>query len=670
VRLSASNDDGFVVHSFAGDDPLRCRDYVRERLGFGPFKPNGGAKPDSANAEKQRVRTFTYEYRDPATGEPLYRKIRHEYGDGSKSFFFEPKGRGGSAPLLYRGERLADLGEGESVWIVEGEAKVDRLQQLGATAVSLDAGAKSKWLPTHAELLRGLPVILWPDSDVPGEAYITSAEKVLHGLAASIRVVRPFGPPNGSKGLDACDWTGDADALTKLARSAESYEPWTEAPRGAKPNGAGVQGDQVIVELECAANIKPEPILWLWENWLALGKLHILAGQPGKGKSTIAIKIAAAGSSGGKLPDGKNAKRGNVIIWSGEDDASDTLTPRLEAAGADMSRVHIVRGAKDGKGKRPFDPSKDVLALCESIKGVGAVLIIIDPIVMAVARDSHKNAETRRELQPLVDLAAELKAALLGVTHFTKGTEGRAPIDRVTGSLAFGALARVVWVAAQKQDDEEGGPGARVLMLAKSNIGPDKGGFEYELRQSALYSNPDIIASVVSWGDAIDGNARDVLAEAEAVKDRDDDKATALRETKEFLLDLLANGPLPAKEIAAAAREAKQGWRTVERAKSELKISTGKRGDGYPWSLPQDQEIDSTKKPWRSWRTSTKANKNKEFNSANNSANSANLADMVGGHENEQNQKVNPTPPTPPSPPRCREGIVNQLPDDTVEVEL
>jgi putative DNA primase/helicase len=458
-------------------------------------------------------------------------------------------------------------------------------------------------------------------------------------------------------------------AIRAKARALVAKKPKT------KPNGNGKfldgvhaeKEDQATVELGCAANIKPEPIIWLWKDWLALGKLHILAGQPGVGKSTIALKIAGAVSSGGQLPDGTKAKRGNVIIWSGEDDAGDTIVPRLEASGADLSRVHIVRCAKDGKGKRPFDPSRDIQALREAIKAIGgAVMIIIDPIVMAIAKDSHKNAETRRDLQPIVDLAADLKAALLGVTHFTKGTEGRSPIDRVTGSLAFGALARVVMVAVKKQDEDDK-PGVRIFMRAKSNIGPDEGGVEYELRQSALYSNPDIIASVVSWGDAIDGNARDILAEAEAVKDRDDDKATALRETKEFLLDLLANGPLPAKEIAAAAREAKQGWRTVERAKSELKISTGKRGDGYPWSLPQDQETDSTKKPWRSWRTSTKANKNREFNSANNSANSANLADMVGGDESEQNQKVNPTPPTPP---RFGEVDADQFPDDTVEVEL
>jgi putative DNA primase/helicase len=271
---------------------------------------------------------------------------------------------------------------------------------------------------------------------------------------------------------------------------------------------------------------------------------------------------------------------------------------------------------------------------------------------MAVAKDSHKNAETRRDLQPLVDLAAELGAAIFGVTHFTKGSEGRQPIDRVTGSLAFGALARVVWVAAQKQDDDEGEPGAHVLMLAKSNIGPDKGGFEYELRQSALYSNPDINASVVSWGDAIDGNARDVLAEAETVKDKDESKASALREAKDFLLDLLMDGPLPTKEVRAAARNAGQSWRTLGRAKVELKISTGNRVDGWPWSLPQDQlchgEEGLHPKTLAELAEIRKVKQKQEVNLCQELCQPKNLAEIVGRDKHEQNQEVKPSLPTLP----------------------
>jgi putative DNA primase/helicase len=102
------------------------------------------------------------------------------------------------------------------------------------------------------------------------------------------------------------------------------------------------------------------------------------------------------------LPDGTKAEQGTVIIWSAEDEAADTNVPRLEASGADRNRIHIVGGAKDKKGKRAFDPSKDVPGLLAAIKAIGgAALIVVDPIVLAVAKDSHKNAETRRDLQPL-----------------------------------------------------------------------------------------------------------------------------------------------------------------------------------------------------------------------------------------------------------------------------
>jgi putative DNA primase/helicase len=435
---------------------------------------------------------------------------------------------------------------------------------------------------------------------------------------------------------------------------------WKPKPKG---NGkflgdaaAAVPTEQATVEIECAANIKPEQILWLWKNWLALGKLHIIAGQPGVGKSTIALKIAAAISSGGKLPDGSKAERGAVIIWSGEDDAADTLIPRLEASGADMNRVHIVRGVKDDKGKRPFDPSKDVPGLLAAVKSIGgAALIIIDPIVMAIAADSHKNAETRRGLQPLVDLSADLAAALLGVTHFTKGTEGRSPIDRVTGSLAFGALSRVVMIAAKKQD-EDGKPGARVLMLAKSNIGPDEGGFEYELQNTPLFSNPEIIASVVAWGGVIEGNARDVLAEAETVKGDDDEgERTTFREAKDFLLDFLMGGPRPANDVYTSSRKAGHSARTIKRAKAELKISSGKTGEGgsWVWSLPNPlaplepleplKEIQTLTEPFQGCQSSCLGPLERGFGTLENSEQNQ-ACKPKGGQEGQEGQRVGREP--------------------------
>jgi putative DNA primase/helicase len=239
---------------------------------------------------------------------------------------------------------------------------------------------------------------------------------------------------------------------------------------------AAWRGEGRAVALLHAAGVVPEEIAWLWPGWLAKGKMHILGGAPGTGKTTIALKLAAIVSTGSRWPDGHRAPAGNVVIWSGEDDTADTLNPRLIASGADTTRIWFVGDTNDHGERRAFDPSRDTAALRHAItEAGGAALLVIDPIVSAIAGDSHKNAEVRRGLQPLADLASDLGCALLGITHFSKGTSGREPTERITGSLAFGALARVVMVAAKSADDE----GKRLFCRAKSNIGPDDGGFEY-----------------------------------------------------------------------------------------------------------------------------------------------------------------------------------------------
>lgn len=164
------------------------------------------------------------------------------------------------------------------------------------------------------------------------------------------------------------------------------------------------------------ADLTPQPVAWLWRDWLALGKLHILAGAPGQGKTTIAISMAATVTSGGRWPDGSRCERGHALIWSGEDDPADTLLPRLIAAGADKSRVHFISGTRTNGELQPFDPSTDMVQLADKAARIGNVrLIVVDPLVSAVTGDSHKNTEVRRALQPLVDLASTMGAALVGI---------------------------------------------------------------------------------------------------------------------------------------------------------------------------------------------------------------------------------------------------------------
>jgi putative DNA primase/helicase len=216
----------------------------------------------------------------------------------------------------------------------------------------------------------------------------------------------------------------------------------------------------------------------------------------------------------------------------------------------------------------------------------GAALCIVDPVVSAVVGDGHKSNDVRRGLQPLVELAMALECALIGISHFSKGTGGRDPLERVTGSIAYGALARVVLVAAKEQrSEDEHKPERRVLMRAKSNIGSDAGGFEYSLNQEPVPDHEGMFASVASFGSPIEGTAREVLSDAEA---EDTGDRSVFDEAHDWLLDFLIDGPKPTKQIKTEASAAGHSWATVKRAKVKLNIRAKKVGldQGWEWVLP------------------------------------------------------------------------------------
>lgn len=340
-----------------------------------------------------------------------------------------------------------------------------------------------------------------------------------------------------------------------------------------------------VVTLLRGDEIKPEAVRWIWPGWLARGKLHVLAGAPGTGKSTIAFRIAAAITTGGYWPDGTRAPVGDVLIWSGEDDPADTIAPRLIAAGANMKRVHIVSSTLVDGQSRPFDPAADMDALRQSAASIGDVtLLIADPIVSAVAGDSYKNTEVRRDLQPLVYLGALLGCAVLGISHFTKGTTGRDPVERVTGSIAFAALARIVLATAKPEE------GPRVLARAKSNIGPDGDGFEYTIGMVEIGKGME--ASRVDWGAGVTGPARELLGSAEEAGDPEKG-----HDVTEWLREML-NAVTPAKDVQAAAKECGFTPKQLRTAREKLGVVVRKgTGEGqtapWYWSLPEPDKVPS-----------------------------------------------------------------------------
>jgi putative DNA primase/helicase len=313
--------------------------------------------------------------------------------------------------------------------------------------------------------------------------------------------------------------------------------------------GSNVQPLPGVISLH-ASEIEPEPVSWVWKGWLARGKLQLIAGSPSAGKTTIALACAAIISAGERWPDGIRAEAGKVLVWSSEDDAADTLVPRLMRMGANLENIRFITERVLDKDPRPFNPATDMEDLASHATAIGQVdLLIIDPVVAAIGgKDSYKNAETRIGLQPVADFAKKAKCAVLGITHFSKGTSGQDPVERVTGSLAFGALPRIVWAAATCKEGEEN---PRIVVRAKSNLGPSGGGFGYDIDAAPLYERPDIEATRVVWMGPLEGSARELLAQAEdEPKEDDSKKAAAIR----FLNDALAKQERPQVEVEEEAR--------------------------------------------------------------------------------------------------------------------
>jgi putative DNA primase/helicase len=358
------------------------------------------------------------------------------------------------------------------------------------------------------------------------------------------------------------------------------------ASRATGQSGPNTLSKNSIV-LKCGADLTPEPVQWLWQDWFALGKFHLLAGAPGQGKTTIAMACAATVTIGGRWPDRSRCIQGNVLIWSGEDDYTDTLLPRLIAAGADRSKVYFVDGTQVGSAVRPFDPATDTTILQDAIEQIGSVsLIIIDPVSTAVAGDSHKNTEVRRGLQPLVDLAANINAALLGITHLSKGGQGTDPAQRVIGSIAFTAVARVVLVAARVKT--EGGAEKRILARGKSNIGPDNGGFEYHLAQ--VEALPGIQASRVEWGQSVAGSALELMTDAVPDTDSDHADAASLLQA-ELNTSTWTSSDLATKPLRDAGFSKKQ----IYTASKKLRVIRQKlsMSGGWDWRLPMANQVNS-----------------------------------------------------------------------------
>ena len=280
------------------------------------------------------------------------------------------------------------------------------------------------------------------------------------------------------------------------------------------------------------SEIEKKPITWLYKNWLPSKAITILVGPPEAGKSSIAWTIAAMLSRGqswlGGPPLGPMAAFNNgcgVVIHAGEDDPEYTVVPTLEEAGANMDRIFIPK-VQEG----PFQPAEHLALLAEKITDdIG--LLILDPVlaVASSAKDEYRANDIRKALAPVEKLAAEKNIAVLGITHFTKGSKGMATIERAIGSQAWGAVARMMWAADRPDPDAP-----RILARAKNNLGPSGDGFAYDISGR---EERGITYRRLTFGGNMQGHADQLLGSNE------DDETPKKNSAKEWIRQYLANEP-------------------------------------------------------------------------------------------------------------------------------
>jgi len=308
------------------------------------------------------------------------------------------------------------------------------------------------------------------------------------------------------------------------------------------------------------ADVEAVAVKWLWKPYIPLGKITIIQGDPGEGKTTLALSIAAALTQGEKLPNEVGIKAPmNVIYQTAEDGLADTIKPRLEAVNADCTRVLVI------------DESKEELSMTDeriqkAIQQTGAKLLILDPIQAYIGAnvDMHRANEIRPVMSKLGRIAEEYGCAVVLIGHMNKAV-GQKSSYRGLGSIDITAVARSVLIVGKMRDS----PSKRIMTQAKSSLAPVGKSLLFEINGN----------SALEWKGEVDITAEQFLENGGA-------ELNKLEIATEFLLETLKDGKVSQKEIAAAASDYDFSARTLNEAKKKLKVLSIKADNKWYWKLP------------------------------------------------------------------------------------
>jgi hypothetical protein len=394
----------------------------------------------------------------------------------------------------------------------------------------------------------------------------------------------------------------DLEAIDRLTETALAHGLDPDAVQGAVVKGMKKSPRKRRREMQFTplSEIDPTPVRWLWPDRVAR-KFVLFCGPPDVGKTCALLDIAARVSRGDPWPDGSgNAPLGSVLYMTAEDGAADTIRTRAEAAGADLTKVHVLQSVTDEGGKvSTFNMQRDLDLLAEHVRRIGdVVMVAIDPIAAYLGdnKDSHKASDVRSILSPLKDFAEEHSVAVVGLAHPSKSVD-RA-MNAVGGSGAFVAASRATWLFVREVDGEGDETGRTLMLSIKNNLsGRRNNGLAYRIVGCDLGNG--ITAPRVSWDhEPVNVTADQALAmSADAAGRASGGDTDALGEAVKWIQEeFLTKTEIEAVEIATWARNANISADTLKRARKKLGVVTRRDGFGpgakYYLSLPRSGSME------------------------------------------------------------------------------
>jgi putative DNA primase/helicase len=368
-------------------------------------------------------------------------------------------------------------------------------------------------------------------------------------------------------------------------------KPWT--PIDAPPVViAPLDGTLKVARL---SSVKAKPIRPLWAGCLYHGKVTVVAGIPGDGKSLISTDLVARISAGKHHPvgDGK-FKVAPCLLLTAEDDPADTIRPRLDQAGADNELVELIEGVhrvdpvSGEKGLDLVSLINDLPAIERKIDELKAALLVIDPLTSFADSDTNKTADMRRLLDGLAQMAARTGAAILVITHLNKRSDARKAMQMIAGSHVIVAAVRVVLVTARDPNDK----GRRLLLPIKCNIGPDSLGFAFRVIPKTHTVCGDVPVAEWETEKVGDLSADDVLIDSTPRAQAAVEKST---EVCDWLKDLLRKEPVEGRVMWEKAKAKDYGERRVKSALKMIGATCEVLGYQGKWHyrLPESDKKDA-----------------------------------------------------------------------------